>query len=235
MFTKELLLIILITLSLSIPVCADSKYESAVYHSFELEASLGSSDNDIGIADWDFDGWIGTDENKLWLRSEGERENGVASQAEFWAMYSRNIHTFWDLQIGVRYDTQPDPLTYAIIGFAGLAPYFFETEIHFFISNDGDVSARIYQENEFLLTQRLITQPYMEANFYAQDISELEVGAGLANAELGIQLRYELTRSFAPYVDVRYERKFGETSSIAKNHGENNDTVIGTLGIKFLF
>jgi copper resistance protein B len=122
-----------------------------------------------------------------------------------------------------------------VIGFEGLAPYFFETEAHLFVSEDGDVSARIRQENEFLITQKLIIQPYVEANLFAQDVLELEVGAGLSSAELGLQIRYEFTRTFAPYVDVKYERKFGETSSIAKSNGEDNDAVVGTVGVKWMF
>ena len=122
-----------------------------------------------------------------------------------------------------------------MIGFEGLAPYFFETEVHLFVSEDADLSVRIRQENEFLVTQKLITQPYVEVNLFAQDVPELEVGSGLSGAEFGIQIRYEFTRSFAPYVDVKYERKFGETSSIAKRNGEDNDVVIATIGVKLLF
>ena len=120
-------------------------------------------------------------------------------------------------------------------GFEGLAPYFFETEAHVFVSDEGDVSARLRQERDFLITQRLIVQPYLEANLYAQDVADQEVGAGLANAEFGIQTRYEITRKFAPCVDVRYERKFGETSSIAKKNGEDNDDFIASLGLRLMF
>ena len=150
-------------------------------------------------------------------------------------MYSRNIGTFWDAQIGIRHDTQSESLTYGVIGFEGLAPYFFETEAHLFVSEDSDVSARIRQEKEFLITQKLMTQPYLEVNLFAQDVPELEVGAGLSSAEFGLQTLYELTREFAPYVDVKYERKFGETSAIAKSNGENNDAVVGTVGVKWMF
>ena len=157
--SKKLILIFLCVATLSTPAFAGEEpgeeHGHAIYHAFHLKTGVGSSD-DASIADWDFNGWIGTDENKLWLKSEGERENGVTGQAEFWAMYSRNISTFWDAQIGVRHDTQPDSLTYAVIGFEGLAPYFFETEAHIFVSEDGDVSAQIRQENEFLITQKLI-------------------------------------------------------------------------------
>ena len=238
MLIKKLMLVAFCATTLSTlatPAFADDEHGGAVYHAFRLETGLGGTDDDAGLADWDFDGWIGTDENKLWLKSEGERENGVTNQAEFWAMYSRNIGTFWDAQVGIRHDTQPDSLTYGVIGFEGLAPYFFETEAHLFVSEDGDVSARIRQENEFLITQKLIIQPYVEANLFAQDVLELEVGAGLSSAALGLQIRYEFTRTFAPYVDVKYERKFGETSSIAKSNGEDNDAVVGTVGVKWMF
>jgi len=235
MFIKKLMIMALCVTTLSTPAFAGEEHGGAVYHAFHLETGIGGTDDDADIVDWDFDGWIGTDESKLWLKSEGERENSVTSQAEFWAMYSRNIGTFWDVQIGIRHDTQPDSLTYGVIGFEGLAPYFFETEAHLFMSEDGDVSARIRQEKEFLITQKLITQPYLEVNLFAQDVPELEVGAGLSSAEFGLQTRYELTREFAPYVDVKYERKFGETSAITKSNGEDNDAVVGTIGVKWMF
>ena len=187
------------------------------------------------MLEWDFDGWLGSDDNKLWLKSEGETENGTNMDAEFWMMYSRNIADFWDFQLGVRHDTQPDPLAWFVLGFNGLAPYFLETEAHFFISEDGDAALRLHQEAHLLLTQRLALQPHFEINLYAQDVPELEVGAGLSDAELGVQVFYELTRKLAPYLDIRYERKFGETSSIAKSHGEDNDAATIILGLKLLF
>ena len=199
-----------------------------------LEAGTGGTDDGEEFTNWDVDGWVGTDENKLWLKSEGEIVGHETEQAEFWGMYSRNVATFWDIQIGVRLDTQPDSLTYGIIGIHGLAPYFFETEAHLFVSEDGDVSARLRYETHLLFTQRLIAEPYVEANLFLQDVSKLDVGAGLTDAEFGIQTRYELTRDFAPYFEVKYERKFGETSSIAKRHGEEYETMVGTVGLRLL-
>lgn len=236
MFAKKLLLAVLCAAMFSPTFAlAAEEHGGGIYYAFHLETGVGSSEDRDGVADWDFGGWIGTDENKIKLKSEGERENGVTGHSEFWAMYSRNIDTFWDVQVGVRYDTQPDSLAYGVIGLEGLAPYFFETEVHLFVSEDGDASARIRQENEFFITQRLVTEPYVEANLFAQDVPDLEVGAGLSGAELGLQTHYEFTRGFAPYVDIKYERKFGETSSIAKRKGENNDAVIGSIGVKWMF
>jgi len=214
---------------------ADHKHGNEIYHAVMVELEGGQTNHGDALATWDVDGWIGTDENKFAFKSEGERANGETESAEFWGMYSRMISTFWNAQIGLRHDTQPLSTAYAVFGVEGLAPYFFETEAHLFLSDEGDVSARLRQENDFLLTQKLILQPYVEANLYAQDVAELDVGAGLSDAEFGLQTRYEFTRGFAPYVDVRYERKFGETSSIAKSNGEENDAVVGSIGMKLLF
>ena len=84
----------------------------------------------------------------------------------------------------------------------GLAPYFFETEAHIFISEEGYVSANIRQENDLLLTQKLILQPYAEINLFAQDVPDRDIGAGISDGKIGLQTRYEITRKFAPYVDI---------------------------------
>ncbi|MBI3441917.1 MAG: copper resistance protein B, partial [Proteobacteria bacterium] len=132
-------------------------------------------------------------------------------------------------------DVKPTSTTYLTLGFNGLAPYYFETEAHLFISNKGDVSARLREENDFLLTQKLILQPYAEVNLYAQKVPDQDVGAGIADGKIGLQTRYEFTRKFAPYVDVHYGRKFGETSSIARSKGEDNDELIGSIGLRLMF
>ncbi len=209
-------------------------HSSQLFHAFRVETDYGAG-TEGPVASWDFDGWIGGDYNKLWLKSEGERSDGETEQAEFWAMYSRNVATFWDLQAGIRHDTQPQSTTYFVLGTEGLAPYFFETEAHLFLSEDGDLTARISQENDFLITQRLILQPHAEIELSAQDVPEKDIGAGITKGEIGLQTRYEITRKFAPYVDFRYERKFGETSSIAKDEGEDNDDFIAAVGLRLMF
>lgn len=210
------------------------QHEESFFHAFRLEANYGVGQNDP-VASWDFRGWLGGDINKIWLRSEGESTSGKTEQAEFWALYSRNIATFWDAQAGVRYDAEPKGTAYLAMGFTGLAKYFFETEAHLFVSDKGDVSARLREENDFLLTQRLILQPYAEINLFAQDVPEQDVGAGLSSGEIGLQTRYEITRKFAPYFDVRYERKFGETSTIAQSNGEDNNDFIASVGLRLMF
>lgn len=80
------------------------EHGGAVDHMFVLEAETGGGPEGA-VSGWDLDGWIGTDDNKLWLKSEGEGSARKLEDAETWALYSRNIATFWDLQAGTRRDT----------------------------------------------------------------------------------------------------------------------------------
>ena len=86
-----------------------------------------------------------------------------------------------------------------------------------------------------MLTQKLILQPYGEVNLYLQDAPENDAGAGIGDAKIGLQTRYEITRKFAPYVDVHYGQKLGETASIAKNDGEDQNELIGSVGLRLMF
>ncbi|MDX2028538.1 MAG: copper resistance protein B [Alphaproteobacteria bacterium] len=234
MRTKGRIVVFLFVLACSTPALANEEHDSLLFHAFLFEGDYGQSDG-RPTGSWDLDGWIGGDYNKLWLKSEGESNNNKMEQAEFWAMYSRNIATFWDAQIGIRHDVTPTSETYAVLGFGGLAPYFFDTEAHLFISQSGDVSIRLREENDFLITQRLIIQPYLEANFFAQKVDKQERSVGLAYGEAGLLTRYEITRKFAPYIDLRYERKFGETATIAKSNGEDIGSFIVAVGLRLMF
>lgn len=243
MHTKSLFTLIAVLVALAQPTLAAEnshknhveEHGKQIFHAIRLETDVGAI-REGTLSTWDLNGWIGGDYNKLWLKSEGAvLEGETPEHTEYWAMYSRNIATFWDTQIGIRYDEQPSSTTYFVAGVNGLAPYLFETEAHLFVSKKGDVTARIRQENDLLITQKLITQPYFEINFSAQEIPEHEIGAGLASGEFGIQTRYEITRKFAPYIDIRHERKFGETSSIARKSGENQDDTIASIGLRLMF
>lgn len=204
------------------------------FHKFQLEADRGYGRDEM-ISSWEINGWIGKDRDKLALKSEGEKEGGHLKQAEFWGMYSRTISEFWDAQIGLRHDTQKEGTSYLVLGFEGLAPYFLDTELHVFVSHKGDISARLRQETDLLLTQQLVLQPYYEMNAFAQDVPEQHVGGGFSSLEIGVKTRYEITRKFAPYLDLRYERKLGETSSLARSDGERRDDFIAALGIRLMF
>ena len=85
------------------------------------------------------------------------------------------------------------------------------------------------------ITQRLILQPRAELNLAAQDVPENGIGAGLSDIELGLRLRYETAREFAPYVGVSWDRKLGDTADFARAAGEDPSSTSLVLGIRAWF
>ncbi len=173
--------------------------------------------------EWDGEGWYGGDINRLWIKSEGDGAFGQSiEKAEVQALYSRAVGPYFNLQGGVRYDFKPDPSrVYAVAGFEGLAPSFFDVEGSLFLSNRGELMARAEGYYDQRITQRLNLQPRAEINFAAQDSRELGIGAGLSDAEVGLRLRYDIRREFAPYVGVQYQRAFGNTRRFLRAEGED--------------
>lgn len=236
MSTKKTRLFPLLMVSLWFMTVTTQAHESPdIFHALRLELDAGENRSNESVNHWDLDGWIGGDTNKLWLKSEGEMVDHNIDSSESWALYSRNVATFWDVQAGLRHDDLPDSMTYAVFGATGLAPYYFETEAHLFVSEEGDVSVRLREENDFLFTQKLILQPYLELNVFAQDVHERNVGAGVSDASVGLQLRYEVTRQFAPYIQFEYSRLFGDTADIAETNGDSRNDSALTAGVRFLF
>jgi copper resistance protein B len=185
---------------------------------------------------WDLQGFIGGDIDKLWLKSEGEGAfSDKPEHAEVQALWSHAVDPWWDVQLGLRQDLIGPDRTHAVIGIQGLAPYEFEVDAALFVSTKGDVTARIEVELDQRITQRLILQPRSELGLAAQDVPELGIGAGLDHAELGLRLRYEITRQFAPYVGVEHERKFGQSARYARAAGEDPIVTSVVMGIRFWF
>lgn len=186
-----------------------------------------NADPGTGLA-WEGQGWIGTDRNRLWLRSEGERADGRTEAADLEVLYGRSIAPWWDLVAGVRHDFKPgDSQSFAAIGVQGLAPQKFEVEATAYVGERGQTAARLEAEYELLLTNRLILQPLVEVNLFGKDDPARGIGSGLSTAEAGLRLRYEFTRQFAPYIGVVYERAFGSTADLRRAESEDiNDTRV---------
>jgi copper resistance protein B len=200
-----------------------------------LEARIATDGGEDGYV-WDAQGWYGGDINRFVLKTEGEGTfGGALENAEIQALYSRAIGPFFDLQAGVRFDPEPDSRTHLVVGVQGLAPYMFHVDGALFLSDRGDLTARVKAEYDQKITQALILQPRIEAEFAAQDIPEREVGAGITKVEPGLRLRYEIVREFAPYVGIEYEAKLGETADIARANGEDPDGLKAVIGLRAWF
>ena len=187
----------------------------------------------------DIQAWVGTDYNKLWLKSEGEYNTTTDKheQTSVEALYSRNVASFWDLQAGVRHDfiSEADDRDFAALGFQGLAPYWFEIEATSYVSDEGDLSAVLEAEYDLLLSQRLILQPRFEAEVAVQDVEEYNIGSGITGFETDLRLRYEFSRKFAPYVGVSWEQATGETKNMLEADGEQTNNTAFVTGLKFWF
>ena len=151
------------------------------------------------------------------------------------ALWSHAISPFWDVQAGVRYDLEPKGRTHGVLGIQGLAPYWFEVDAATFLSHKGDLTARIEVEYEMLLTQTLILQPRLEIEAAAQDIPEIGVGNGITGLDLGIRLRKELKREFAPYVGVEWQKAFGSTADFIEGDGGDADKITVVAGVRVWF
>ncbi|HEX7886007.1 MAG TPA: copper resistance protein B [Phenylobacterium sp.] len=197
------------------------------------EARLG----DGGGYHWDGEAWYGGDLNRVVLKSEGEgtSDRGV-DRAEIQVLYSRAIGVYADLQLGIRHDFEPGPQrTYAVAGFESLLPYWFEAQGALFLSDKGELLGRVEGSYDLRLTQRLILQPRAELSVSSEDIPSRRIGSGLSEAELGLRLRYEIKREFAPYAGVAWTRKLGDTADFARADGEDAGDTRVVVGVRAWF
>jgi copper resistance protein B len=201
----------------------------------QFEGRTNGPDNEFR---WDGEGWIGTDMNKLWFKSEGFVENGRATDGDTEALYDRPIPflKYFDAQAGVRYDLDSDPgRTWGALGVEGLAPYFFQFQPTFYFSNRGRFAGRLMGSYDLLITQRLILQPEIEMNFYSKRDPSRGIGSGLSDLDTGLRLRYEISRKFAPYIGVAYDGKFGETAHFTRAEGGMVNDVRFIFGIRLWY
>ncbi len=205
--------------------------------SFVLVERLEAWNADQGTGfEWEGQAWIGTDLNRLWLRSEGEQVDGKLGSADLEVLYGRSVATWWDVVTGIRHDFKPGASQdFAAFGVIGLAPYKFEVEATAYLGQGGQTAARFEAEYETLLTNRLILQPLVEVNLYGKNDERRGIGSGLSTVEAGLRLRYEFTRKFAPYIGVVRERAFGRTADFRRLDGEDIDDTRIVAGLRLWF
>ena len=189
-----------------------------------------------GGQDWQGSAYYGTDENKLWLRSEGERSGGRVQSGDLEAFWNHAIGIYWGSQLGVRQDFGTGPnRTWAAFGVEGLAPYWFELEATGYVGSGGRTAARVRANYDVLFTQRLILTPELEFNLYGKNNRARGIGSGLSDVSLGLRLRYEIRREIAPYIGVNLVRRVGTTADYARAEGEHSMDRQIVAGIRIWF
>lgn len=185
---------------------------------------------------WDVKSWVGHDVDRLWVRTEGDAEDGGVQEAQVHALYGRAISRWWDLVAGVRQDWRPGPAqTWAAVGIQGLAPYFFDVEATAYVGGGGRTHLRVETSYDLLLTNRLIAQPLFEFEIAGKSDPRRGVGAGLTVGEASLRLRYEGRREFAPYLGVLWRRTFFGTADLARRDGREVGGVSVTAGARVWF
>lgn len=228
----------LLALGLLLPTAASAAdMHPQIFSQFQVDELEYRVSDGRDAVHWDAFAWIGGDDHKLWLKTEGEKPVGESlERAEVQVLYNRRVSDFFDARAGLRYDFEPEPERgFLVLGLAGLAPYFIELDAALFLSEEGDLSARVEAETDLPVTQRLILQPVAEVNLAASGDHDRGVGSGINDIELGLRLRYEVVREFAPYVGVNWERQFGQTADLAREEGEDTSRVSLVLGLRVWF
>jgi len=186
---------------------------------------------------YDLQAWFGRDYDRLVLKAEGDIDGGKLQEAQTELLWGHAIDTFWDTQLGIRYDSGeegPDR-TWLALGVQGLAPYWFEVDVAAYVGESGRTAISLEAEYELLLTQKLILQPRVEADWYGKNDDKRSIGSGISTAAIGFRLRYEFRREIAPYIGVEWTQQYGDTKDFTRAAGGDPSETRFVAGLRFWF
>jgi len=202
----------------------------------EVEELEHRRDGGAGDLHWDVVGWIGYDDNRLALRSEGERETGGPAENQLELLWWRPLSAWWDLVAGARYDSGPlDDRAYLAVGVQGLAPQWLHVEATGYLGDRGDWGVRLQADYDWLFTQRLVLAARAEGEWWSDSDDRLARGSGESAATLGLRLRYEIRREFAPYLGLEWKRSLGDSADLVRAAGDDVDSHRWVAGVGFWF
>ena len=209
-----------------------------IYQVTRLENAWIVDEDGKGNLGTKFDTLIGTDENRLFLKANLDKAEGNDPKYDVSALYSRNVAPFWDIQAGVRYSEDRNNNSNrvdGVVGILGLAPYFFETQAYLYGGENNFWGASFDVDRDLLLTQKLITQPYIEADIVLNDNSDFASKTGLSELKTGIKTRYEITKRIRPFVDVAYQYEKGLKETRFQQATDSEKGWLYGAGIEFVF
>ena len=192
-------------------------------------------DNDSTV--YDAQAWYGTTYDRFVIKAEGDIADGTLEESSTDLLWGHAFSAFFDTQLGVRLDlyNEGKDRQWLAFGVQGLAPYWFEVDVTAYFGNDGRSALSAQAEYELLLTQKLILQPRAELNLYGKDDVENGLGAGLSDLAVGLRLRYEFSRQFAPYIGVEWTDTFGDTADYRRVADQSTSDTQFVAGLRFWF
>jgi len=191
---------------------------------------------DGNSAAYEMQAWFGRDYDRAVIKSEGDYENGALGEAKVELLWSRAVSSFWNRELGVRYDGGAGPgRNWLAFGYQGLAPFWFEVDATAYVGEEGRTALGLEAEYEIMLTQKWIIQLSAEADLYGKDDPARGIGSGLSEMSVGARLAYEVKREFAPYVGVEWAGKFGGTADYAVLAGDPTSEKKLVAGLRFWF
>lgn len=217
-----------------------NEHGGEIYQSSEFTSKWLNDDAGQGVWQTQLESRIGTDENKLFVQLNAEKTESENTNYDTKFMYSRAMADFWDIQAGIRYIRDAEKVeeknqTYAAFGLNGLAPYFFDTDIYMYIGKDQQVFASLETDRDFLITQKLVLKPYLDAEVVISDESKYAKSNGLTSLSLGLETRYEITKNIMPYIDVSYGYEKGDKQTNWQDESSSEKKWLYGAGIQFNF
>jgi copper resistance protein B len=208
----------------------EHKFASLMANRFEYDV-----DNESGV--YDLQGWAGTTYDRFVLKAEGDVANGSLAESQTELFWGHAIAAHWDTQLGLRLDSADgrEDRQWVAFGIQGFTPYWFEVDVTAYLGVEGRTALSVELDYELLFTQRLILQPRAEFTLYGKSDEVNGVGRGLSDAALGLRLRYEFSRQFAPYIGFERTGKYGRTADFAKALDEPKGTTSYVVGLRFWF
>ncbi|TCM59089.1 copper resistance protein B [Acinetobacter calcoaceticus] len=211
-----------------------------IYQLTTLDAKWVRNEAGQGALQSEWESWIGSDENKVFLKGHAEKAESEEASFGISALYSRNVADYWDVQGGVRYrydkNKPTDKARYdAVVGLYGMAPYYFETEAYLYVGQDDQLSLSIETERDILFTQKLIMQPYLQMDLLMNDESKYAKKTGLSHIAMGIETRYEISKKFMPFVDVSYQYNRGNEQTLWQDGSSSDQSWVYGAGLRVKF
>ena len=186
---------------------------------------------------YDLQGWYGTTYDRFVIKAEGDIADGALEESSTDLLWGHALNAYFDTQLGVRLDqyNEGKDRQWLAFGVQGLAPYWFELDVTAYVGDDGRTALSAEAEYELLLTQKLILQPRAELNLYGKEDAENGLGSGLSDLAVGLRLRYEFSRQFAPYIGVEWTDTYGDTADYRRAAGDDTSDTQFVAGLRFWF